>query len=411
MSKHIKYAYLRHNTWIYRRAYPRHLQSLLGASLKRSLKTNDARVARTRVAEVNQTFVQIVAEAEAQGDQTTKVIPVQNQRYERPRLLGEATVGQLADTFLSERAKELRYGSFKSLRFSVGLLVSEHRKTAIGSLTKSDGERILSLIQGLSPNVRKWRQAQGLRLSELVCFGEGLREGTISVQTQSRIWGQMGQFLDWCCSKGEIMDNPWKVLAPKGKAEVAPYVALIDAEVITLLRHGEGIFRELVLLCLLTGLRSGEAVGLTKDDLIQKGNYGWFVKVRPNDVRKLKSKAAEREVPLHGMIADTLTRIIPSNRGRLFPGWTVDRVVKAFAKIRAQQGLDREGVVFHSTRKWFITQCERTGVPEHFTATLVGHQSARSANKLTYGLYSAGISDAQKREIVDQIRLPYGVDL
>ena len=59
-----------------------------------------------------------------------------------------------------------------------------------------------------------------------------------------------------------------------------------------------------------------------------------------------------------------------------------------------------------STRKWFITQCERTGVPEHFTATLVGHQSARSANKLTYGLYSAGISDAQKREIVEGVRLP-----
>jgi hypothetical protein len=43
--------------------------------------------------------------------------------------------------------------------------------------------------------------------------------------------------------------------------------------------------------------------------------------------------------------------------------------------------------------------------PEHFTASLVGHHSARSSNKLTYGLYSAGISDAQKREIVDGIRL------
>ena len=34
------------------------------------------------------------------------------------------------------------------------------------------------------------------------------------------------------------------------------------------------------------------------------------------------------------------------------------------------------------------------------------HHSARSANKLTYGLYSAGISDAQKREIIEGIRLP-----
>jgi hypothetical protein len=65
-----------------------------------------------------------------------------------------------------------------------------------------------------------------------------------------------------------------------------------------------------------------------------------------------------------------------------------------------------KGTVFHSTRKWFITQCERTGTLEHFTASLVGHHSARSGNKLTYGLYSAGISDAQKREILDGVKLP-----
>jgi len=45
-------------------------------------------------------------------------------------------------------------------------------------------------------------------------------------------------------------------------------------------------------------------------------------------------------------------------------------------------------------------------VLEYFTATLVGHHSARSANKLTYGLYSAGSSDAQKREIVEGVRVP-----
>ena len=69
------------------------------------------------------------------------------------------------------------------------------------------------------------------------------------------------------------------------------------------------------------------------------------------------------------------------------------------------------GTVFHSTCKWLITQCEHTGVPEHYTATLVGHHSDRSANKLTYGLYSARISDEQKRGIVEGVRLPEGVTL
>ena len=80
-------------------------------------------------------------------------------------------------------------------------------------------------------------------------------------------------------------------------------------------------------------------------------------------------------------------------------------MVKRYAKLRRLYP-ELQGSVFHPTRKWFITQCERTGTPEHFTASLVGHHSARSANKLTYGLYSGGISDAQKRAIVDGVRLP-----
>ena len=43
MSTQIKYAYKVHNTWVYRRTYPKHLQEILGSSLKRSLKTADAK--------------------------------------------------------------------------------------------------------------------------------------------------------------------------------------------------------------------------------------------------------------------------------------------------------------------------------------------------------------------------------
>ena len=46
MSIQIKYAYRRHNTWTYRRTYPQHLRDLLGSSLKQSLKTSDAKIAR-----------------------------------------------------------------------------------------------------------------------------------------------------------------------------------------------------------------------------------------------------------------------------------------------------------------------------------------------------------------------------
>jgi integrase len=117
-----------------------------------------------------------------------------------------------------------------------------------------------------------------------------------------------------------------------------------------------------------------------------------------NNINKLVSRF---NAPILEQLLDTS---LPK-QGRLFPYLTVDAVVKRYAKLR-QLYPDLQGSVFHSTRKWFITQCERTGTPEYFTASLVGHHSARSANKLTYGLYLAGISDAQKREIVDEVKLP-----
>ena len=65
MSPQIKYAYKTHNTWVYRRTYPKTLQPLLGSALKQSLKTGDACEAKLRVAELNQTFTTIIKEAQA----------------------------------------------------------------------------------------------------------------------------------------------------------------------------------------------------------------------------------------------------------------------------------------------------------------------------------------------------------
>ena len=69
------------------------------------------------------------------------------------------------------------------------------------------------------------------------------------------------------------------------------------------------------------------------EDVTAKGNLGRFVSIRPNAVRLLKSKAAEREVPLHGVLEQLLDTALPTS-GRLFPGLTVDKVVKRYAYLR-----------------------------------------------------------------------------
>jgi integrase len=214
----------------------------------------------------------------------------------------------------------------------------------------------------------------------------------------------MLQVFDWCVGQVELTANPWAHLTIREKPEVYPYKVLTDDQVVTLLQAKDRVLSNALLFGLLTGMRSGEICGLLASDVISKGNLGRFIRIQPNEFRQLKSKAAEREVPLHAKLEHLLDTSLPT-RGKLFPTLSVDKVVKAYAKLRITCP-SLTGTVFHSTRKWFITQCERTGVPEHYTATLVGHHSARSANKLTYALYSGGISDAQKREIVDGISLP-----
>jgi integrase len=230
------------------------------------------------------------------------------------------------------------------------------------------------------------------------------RKDRITPRTQKRIWSQVNHFIDWAVYEGHLDQNPFKTIRFEQKVRPAPYAVLTDKEVKSLLSVVETPIYDLLRVCLLTGMRSGEAAGMLREDLVSNGNLGTFAHVRPNCLRQLKTEGSERLVPLHSELDQVLARF-PSE-GPLFPGLNVNLVTKRFASLRKRLDLERDGLVFHSTRKWFITQCERTGVPEHFTASLVGHQSARSENQLTYSIYSAGISDEQKRSIIDQIRLP-----
>jgi integrase len=421
MSTQIKYAYKRHNTWVYRRTYPKHLQEFLGSSLKQSLKTADATTAKARVAELNQTFTNIVKEAEAYVSANTGKDPaiihnacgsaadprpcIERPRYQPVRLLGDRRLAKLATEYLTHQSERLRPGSYKAVRFAAELLVSHLGTNKVGDITQAQGREVLSLITQLSPNVRKYSKGQSASLTQLASLSAELEPGhTLAPQTQTRIWKHMQQLFDWCVEQGELSANPWEHMIIREKPEVYPHKVLTDAQVVTLLQAKDRVLSSALLFGLLTGMRSGELCGLLATDVISKGNLGRFIQIQPNEIRQLKSKAAEREVPLHTKLEQLLDASLP-NKGRLFPRLTVDKVVKAYAKLRITNP-NLTGTVFHSTRKWFITQCERTGVPEHYTATLVGHHSARSANKLTYALYSGGISDAQKREIVDGISLP-----
>ncbi|KIC10781.1 hypothetical protein RA19_10345 [Leisingera sp. ANG-M1] len=431
MSAQIKYAYLKGHTWLYRRNYPKDVAVALGQqALKQSLKTRDATTARTRAAEINARYEVQVAEVRAAAEvvlsesEGTRSTPswqgnlegaldrlratlehsgvTAAPEFRRVVVPQKISVQETSRVYLNRRSNELRPGGFKSVRYSVGLFASKYGDRSLCSLSRADGREFLGLVARLSPLIGKSERTRGLSLERLVAFSEG---GTarITVRTQRRIWSQVNHWLDWCVYEGHLEANPFKTVLFDQKVRPKPYAVPTDQEVSRLLAAQDDL-HPVLLTCLLSGMRAGEAVGLLREDLVAKENLGCFAHVRPNQLRLLKTDAAERLVPVHPRL-DEVFRALPS-AGPLFPKLTVNHVTKGFAALRRRLRLERPGLVFHSTRKWFVTQCERTGVPEHFTASLVGHQSARSENGLTYGIYSAGISDEQKRSIVDQIRLP-----
>ncbi len=445
MPTKIKYAYLKEQTWMFRRNYPEDVALVLGSkTLKQSLKTGDPRVAATRANEVNLRFEEQVEKVrtgfelaladncpgESRSVPETDRLPSAWERPSRQALAAlRATleadasgfslidfpkrsirkdvpkVEALAKVYLRKRGNELRPGGFKSVRYSVELFASKFGDRPVTALSREDGRWFVSVLPQLSATLGKSWKTRRVSLDASLEFSR-LRQDRITVRTQKRIWSQVNHFLDWVVYEGHREANPFRTVLLDRKIKTSPYAVPTDAEVVRFLGAQDPLIHDVMLFCLLSGMRAGEAAGLLREDLIRKGNLGLFILIRPNAVRDLKTEASERIVPMHSAL-EAKPSFVPSD-GRLFPELDVSKVTKGFTTLKKKLDLDRPGLVFHSTRKWFITQCERTGVPEHFTASLVGHKSARSENKLTYGIYSAGISDEQKRAIVDQIPLPDG---
>ena len=102
MSVRIQYAYLKQQTWLFRRNYPAELQPMLGSAFKQSLKTGDARLAKARAAEVNAKYEEIVTKARS-GIVIGKPEPVRVTPavFAPVVVIGRTTVRSLAKDYLT----------------------------------------------------------------------------------------------------------------------------------------------------------------------------------------------------------------------------------------------------------------------------------------------------------------------
>jgi len=248
MSITIKYAYLQHHTWMYRRHFPKDVQVITGQqTFKQTLKTSDAKEAVTRAASANTKFDQIVRKARAgaaglavEPATVPDTLPLTATPEEiwaraskatacalRVTLAGDVvkldpvvfldtgvkqkawTVGALAKVYGRKRAKETRPGGYKSIKYMLRLVASKYGTLPVTRLTREDGRWFLSALAGLSPVIGKSYKTRGLGLVDALIFS-GSDHRRITLTTQKRIWMQVNHFLDWAVYEGHLEANPFK---------------------------------------------------------------------------------------------------------------------------------------------------------------------------------------------------------
>lgn len=177
----------------------------------------------------------------------------------------------------------------------------------------------------------------------------------------------------------------------------------------------DDLTHEVTIFGLLSGLREDEIVSLQVGDVIE-GPDGMG---QAFDLSRSKTQAGVRMVPVH---PDLMGNVAERTKGKkptalLFQEFAdmpdaSDTFGKRFKRYREARGVadKRDGkrrslVNFHSTRRWFITETERAGLPEVTVAAVVGHKEARDRG-FTFGTYSGGPSGAQRRAVVESVVLP-----
>ena len=160
MSPQIKYAYKRHNTWIYRRTYPKALQPILGScpqaipqdqrmppkprpvwlSSTKPLQLSSRRLRPMPLLPLSPLLPLILPTA-AQAPR----LGVARPRYQRARLVGDGLVAELAQAYLTEASQRLRPGSYKSVRFALAaadLAFGERAGRSADPSTRQGGARL-----------------------------------------------------------------------------------------------------------------------------------------------------------------------------------------------------------------------------------------------------------------------------
>ena len=235
-------------------------------------------------------------------------------------------------------------------------------------------------------------------------FSEVILPRDLAVQTRRVGLNVVRQFFDWMEGGGVVASNPFdkvgRFLKQSSRGKEDPRRSWTGEELLRVLRHvpQDDPVWPLAALGAHTGARLEDLCGLRAED----ARDGVL------QVRKGKTTAAVRRVPVHEVIRPMVDRLIAeTSDGYLLPGLLTggsdDKrglyIGKRFGYAIRRAGVEDRRVVFHAFRRTVLTQMDVAGVALPIRQQIVGHE--RSG--VTERHYTDFASDARLAEALAHV--------
>jgi integrase len=288
-------------------------------------------------------------------------------------------------------------------------------------VTRDHCRQVAALLKRFPSNANKRRALRGLRPLQAASEAERLGLPLMSRTTANGYISAMSALFRWAAREGLVERNVAEgLLLPETTHRRDARRPFSTAQLNMIL--ASDVFREpkatwdhrqwVFLLGLYAGLRLNEACTLRCDDVVERDGVQ-VVLVRPDEagVKKLKSRAARRTVPLHLVLVelgflDHVRRRREEGGGPLFPdlrpdrrGYYSDAFQKWFARHLRKVGAAAQRTSFHSTRHCFRDALREVGAPRDVVLALGGWAGGGG----TEDLYGGGLRAGTLHQWVNRI--------